>query len=753
VIGESARVLDAADRVAGSIGYTVNQELPGTLHLVLVRSTVPHGRIRSIDTARARSATGVVVVLTGADLSAVTRRPRFGPVYRDQPVLAIDRVRYVGEPVAVVAATDVRLARAAADEIDVEYDELPAVFTPRDALAEDAVILHDAQDDRGPGFADIVLQGRVGNVCNKFQLRRGEGLDGFRHADRIFEHEFVTPSVQHVSMEPHAALARFDGDRLTVTTCTQTPYAVRDALAHMFELPTSKVRVVVPPLGGGFGGKTYAKVEPVAAVVARYTGRPAKIVLARDEEFVTNSKHQSFIRLRTGVTSAGLIVAREVDALFNAGAYTDISPRLIKNGGYGAIGPYRIPHVHVDSRAVFTNLPSSGAFRGYGVAQGAWAYESQMDIMAGDLGIDPVEFRRRNLLGEGDPFATGEILHDVHFAEVLDDALRLFDAPMADPPAPWVRRGRGCAVIIKSTITPSTSNAAVQVNSDGSMQVLTSTVEMGQGAHTAMAQIAAQALGTSSGQVRVVGPDTDTTPYDTTTSSSRSTAAMGAAVGEAAGEARRMVLELAARQLEADAADLEITDGTVRVRGTGTTTTIGEVVAASRRGTLSANGMFVSEGGLDPATGQGVASEHWHQGAVAVEVDVDTRTGKITVTRMRASVYACTVVNPVNAVMQVEGSLSFGLSQALFEQIVHEEGHVANANLSEYALAGVGDLPPVFEVSLLESTASSAMHGLGETALPPVSPAIGNAVANAIGRRSLRLPMTAERILELGDRP
>jgi CO/xanthine dehydrogenase Mo-binding subunit len=749
VIGESAKVPDSLERVTGRLGYAINHEPPGTLHIALVRSDMAHAEIRSVDTAAAQRGTGVVLVLTGAELKGLGIRPRFGPVYRDQPVLAIDRVRYVGEPVAVVAATSARLARAAAALIDVEYDELPAVFDPKEAIAPGAIVLHEQTEEKGPSFADIILQGRAGNVCNMFTLRHGEGLDGFRHADRIFEHEFRTPPVQHVSMEPHAAVALFESSRLTVTTCTQTPYAVRDALAYMFDLPAARVRVIVPPVGGGFGGKTYAKVEPVAALVSKLTGRPAKIVLSREEEFVTNSKHQSIIRLRTGVTAAGLLVARHVDALFNAGAYTDISPRLIKNGGYGAIGPYRIPHVHVDSRAIFTNLPSSGAFRGYGVAQGAWAYESQMNIIAAELGIDPVELRRRNLLAEGDSFATGEPLHDIHFREVFDDALTLFDTDRPPPEAGYIKRGRGCAVIIKSTITPSTSNATMKVNIDGSVDVLTSTVEMGQGSHTALAQIAAQELGLHYHDLQMVGPDTDVTPYDLTTSSSRSTAAMGAAVRDAAAQIRQQLTSLAARQLKVSPEDVEMRDGLLRQRGTEGALSIAQVVAASKLGTVTATGSFVSEGGLHPETGQGIASDHWHQGAVAAEVDVDVRTGKVTVSRLRASVYAGNVVNPVNARMQIVGSIAFGLSQALFEQIIYDNGHVANQNLSEYALAGRVDLPADLQVSLLENPATTAIHGLGETCLPPVSPAIANAIENATGIRCLQLPMTAERLLGL----
>ena len=752
MIGEKRQVLDSRLKVSGRLRYTIDVELPGMLSVAILRSTEPHAKLVSVDVSAAEKMPGVVATLTRDDFGPLGIRPLFGPVFRDQPVLATDRVRYVGEPVAAVAAVDKRSAEKALEAIEVEYEPLPAVFSPSEALEPNAPILHEHDDSQAPGYADIIVQGQEGNICNKFQLRKGLGLDGFSEADRIFEHEFTSPGVQHVSMEPHAAVAEFHGDRLTVTTCTQTPYAVRDALAYMFDMPTARVRVTVPPLGGGFGGKTYPKVEPLAAVLALKTQRPVKVVLSREEEFVTNRKHAVQVRLRTGMRNDGTIVAREVQAFFNAGAYTDISPRLIKNGGYGAVGPYRIPHVHVDSYAVYTNMPSAGAYRGYGVSQGAWAYESQMDIIADEMGIDRVELRRRNLLVEGDTFATGETLHGVRFGEVLSDALQLHDAPVpVNEAGSRIRTGRGSAVIIKSTITPSTSEASVKLDSDGSLQVLTSTVEMGQGAHTALAQIAAGEIGIPTTSVHVVGPDTDTTPFDLTTSSSRSTSAMGAAVGKAVGEVRRELLRLAAEQLEANVEDLDMRDGHVEVRGTQLAKSIADVIVDSRRGTLTGNGTFMSEGGLDAATGQGIASEHWHQGAVAAQVEVDTATGKIRVRRLRAAVYAGTVVNPINARMQIQGSVQFGISQALFEQLIHEEGHPANSNLSEYSIAGLGDLPEVLEISLIEDPENPGIHGLGETALPPVMPAIANAVFDAIGVRIFDLPMTAERVLAALD--
>lgn len=756
MIGERTPQLDSRARVTGRIKFATDALLPGTVHVVVRRSDVAHGQLRSVDVAEAQRMPGVVAVLTGADLATLPIAARYGPIFADQPILAWDRVRYLGEPVAAVAAVDRQTAQAAADLIDVDIDPLPAVFDPQAALEPDAPFLHPEPVPATGGFADLVLQGRGGNVCNRFTLRRGNADAAMDRADHVFEHTFRTPAVQHVSFEPHACLAEFDGERLVVVTGSQTPYPLRDSLAATFRLPATAVQIVVPPVGGAFGGKCYAKVEPLAGVVALVTQRPAKVVLDRDEEFVTATKHASIITIRTGVTRSGVIVAKRVRAWFNAGAYADISPRLVKNGGYATTGPYRAGDIDIESLAVHTNVTPAGAYRGYGVAQAAWAYESQMDVIARDLGIDPVELRRRNLLHDGDAFSTGEVMHGMHFDEVLSDAVALYDRPApaaadggAEPPP---RRGRGCAVIIKSTITPSTSTALAKLNDDGSLHVLTSTVELGQGSHTALAQVAVGQLGISVDRVRIVAPDTDVTPYDLTTSASRSTAAMGQAVRDAVVDVRNQVLDLAADALEADPGDLELSDGHVAVRGDPTARCeVPRLLKRSRRGTLLGQGRFQTEGGLDPLTGQGIASEHWHQGAAAVEVEVDPATGKVRVLALRASVYAGRVVNPVNARMQIEGSVAFGLSHALFEEILTDDGFVTNANLSDYAIAGAGDLPATLEISLLESRDLDEIHGLGETALPPIAPAIGNAVADAVGVRLWQIPMTPERVLAALD--
>ncbi|WP_209305338.1 xanthine dehydrogenase family protein molybdopterin-binding subunit [Blastococcus sp. CT_GayMR20] len=752
-IGRSHDMFEARARVDGSLNFALNAELPNMTVARLLRSQTPHARITSIDTSQAEAMEGVVAVLTAADFDGEGSPNRhFGAVIRDQPVVCGTKVRFAGDIVAAVAAETDDIAEAALLAIEVEYEELPVVAELDDALADDAALVHERPPEpRERSYADIKLQGREGNICTKFQLRKGDLDAGFAMADHIVETTYESPAVQHVPMEPHVVLASFEGRRLTVISSTQTPYAVRDTLAEMFGLPTWSVRVIVPPLGGGYGAKTYSKFEPVTAALAWKARRPVKLVLSREEEFVAVTKHAARIRLRTGVTAEGKLVARDVEVHFNAGAYADISPRLIKNGGYSCVGPYDIPHVRVDSYAVYTNRPPAGAYRGYGVSQAAWAYERQMDEIADLLGIDPVELRRRNLLQEGSRFATGEVMHEARWTELLERSAAAVGWPadrrvqVSDTRV----RGKGIAVILKSTITPSTSNAVVRLDADGSLQVLTSSVEMGQGAHTVLAQIAAEPLGIPVTSVHVTAPDTQYTPYDQTTSSSRTTRAMGGAVTHAVSAVRDRLLALAGDLLEVAADDLVLEDGDVVLRGApATRVSIQDVLYRTRTGSISGDGEIKTVGGLDAETGQGIASDHWHQGAAGAEVEVDLGTGKVYVKHLHAIAYAGRVVNPKMARLQMHGSMFFGMGHALYEELVFEDGILTNPNLSDYSLLAMGDVPEVLEVEFLEDEHETTIHGLGETVLPPVIAAIGNAVSAAIGARVTRLPITPERVLE-----
>jgi CO/xanthine dehydrogenase Mo-binding subunit len=470
---------------------------------------------------------GVRAILTGRDL--VERgdlNPYFGPVFRDQPILAIDKVRYVGDPVAAVAATDVRAAHEAISLIDVEYDELPTVLDLDEALAQDAPLVHDEPPRMGATFADVILKPHAGtNLCNSFRLRKGDVEAGFMQADYVFEDVFTSPPVQHVPLETHACIADVTSGHVTVWSGAQIPFIVRSQLAEIFRVPQSRVRVIVPSLGGGFGGKCYPKIEPVTAALSLVAHRPVRLHLAREEEFVTITKHGVRIQLKTGLMADGRIIARQSICHFNTGAYADIGPRLIKNGGFGTAGPHNIPNIAVDSYAVYTTLPPAGAFRGYGISQAAWAYETQMDMIAERIGIDPLELRMRNLLEDGQTVMTGEPIEDAHFKEMLAGAAQWIGwRPDEGPVRSGTKvRAKGLSCIIKGTVTPSTSTAIAKLNEDGTLDVLTSSVEMGQGLQTALAILAGDALGLTTKRIQVSQPDTEVTPYDQQSSSSRST--------------------------------------------------------------------------------------------------------------------------------------------------------------------------------------------------------------------------------------
>jgi CO/xanthine dehydrogenase Mo-binding subunit len=744
-------MIDGLDRVTGQVAYTINFELPGLLHAALLRSTAPHARIVRLDVSQARDLPGVALVLTGDD---VKRRgdvtAYYGPVFRDQPVLAIDKVRFVGEPVVAVLAEDPDVAQEALALGQVEYEHLPAVFNEVEALTDGAPLVHESPPTAGATFADLVISNDgMPNVCNHFKLRKGDVERGFAEADVVYEDTFSSPAVQHVPLETHACVAQVEHGRVTVWATTQTPHILRAQLAEMFRLPVSAVRVVVPTLGGAYGAKCYPKIEPLTAVLAHVARRPVRLHLTREEEFVTVTKHAVTIKMKTGLSSDGRILARKSTCYFNTGAYADIGPRLIKNGGYATGGPHDIPNVWVDSYAVYTNVTPAGAYRGYGVSQAAWAYETQMDMIAERMGIDPLELRMKNLLQDGDTFATGEVVEDCHYRELLTNVAEAIDWRAGELPERNGSRVRakGLSCITKSTVTPSTSTASVKLNEDGSLNVLTSSVEMGQGLQTALALIAAEKLGLSIDRVHVSDVDTDVTPYDQQTSASRSTHAMGSAVMAAMDDVREQVLDHAADLLEASKHDLEIEAARVQVKGAPERSLdLGQIVRQSRSGNILGHGTFSSKGGLDPETGQGIGSVHWHQGAGSAEVEVDLETGHVEVLRYHASVYAGRVINPVQAQLQTEGSVAFGVGHALFEEMILDGGQLQNGNLGDYMIVGFRDLPPV-GISVVEHLESNEIHGLGETSVPPVMPAIGNAVYRATGVRIRDLPLTPEKVL------
>ena len=734
VVGSAQPLLDARARVDGSLPYILNMTLPGMLHAKVLRSPYPHARITRVDTSAAEQIPGVVAVLTGRELAeAPGIQHLYGMGLKDQPILAFDTVRYVGEAVAIVAAETIEQAEAALTAIEVDYAELPSVDGELEALAADAPALH---------------AGVANNIVTYHKLRHGDVDAAFAASDLVIEETYTSPAAQHVTMEPHVSLAQFDAGRLTVHTASQAPYLIRQTLAGIFGMDAKDVRVIVGPLGGGYGGKGHIRIEPLVAALAWKTGgRPVKLVATRAEEFVIVTKHAATIKLKTGVMRDGTFMAREMNVWWNVGAYVDASYVLTRGGLLRSIGPYRIPAVRADSYGVYTNRPPAAAFRGAMASQGAWAYESHTDSIAHALGMDPAELRCKNLLREGDTWATGEHMHDAHYVELLDECLRQlgWERPLVRADGP-IRRGRGAAVMMKNGPSSSRSEARVALDDDGRALLFTSAVEMGQGTHTALAQLVADALALPMNAVRVQGPDTDQTPFDPTTSASRTTYMMGNAVLRAAQAVADEVRTLGARRLEVEPGDLALADSAVHSPD-GQAIGYSDLLrwAGARR--IEMQREFKVEGTIDDNS-QGVSAPHWHQGAGACEIAIDSETGKLTIARYAGASWAGRVINAARARAQDQGNIIYGIGPALFEEMIFDHGQVINANMSDYQIPSLLDIPTELHTASLASERPDAdMHGIGEMTLPCVAPALANAIYDALGIRITELPLTAERIL------
>src|ERR671919_1321688 len=469
-IGKSVRRLDYETKVTGKAQYLADMAVPGMCHGKILRSPLPHARIKRMDASKAVTVPGVVTVITRDDiLRDEAIEPYYGPVFKDQTILAVEKVRHVGDPVAAVAALHADTAEEALGLIEVEYDELPAVLDVHAAVKSGATLVHESVRLPESGFADLAelkpVEGT--NVCTHFKLNRGDAYKGFAESDHIFEDTFTLPATQHSFLETHACIASVEpGGRITVWATTQNPFVVRTQLANIFKVPVAKVRVIVPYLGGGYGGKGYPKIEPITVALAKKAGRPGRIVLSREEVFYTITKHAAVIRMKTGVKKDGTLVSRECEIHLDTGAYAEIGPRVAKKSGYTAAGPYRIANLKIDSYSVYTNKPPAGAFRGFGVSQSAWAVESQMDIIAAALRMDPLELRKMNGYNEGDKFVTEETLRSIGFKECLDEVAKSIGWKTKEFNSPKVqgsqgqnpRRGKGLAGMIKATITPSVSS-------------------------------------------------------------------------------------------------------------------------------------------------------------------------------------------------------------------------------------------------------------------------------------------------------
>lgn len=761
VVGKSVNRVDAIQKVTGRALHVGNIEMPGMLHVAVLRSPHPHARIARIEKSRAESCPGVAAVLTGSDIAAMPGvDPYFGPAFRDQPILAIDRVLHVGDPVVAVAAENLRTAQDALELLEVDYEPLPAVLDVLEATRPESPVLHP-EIRPALAFADLAHLRPAGksNICYHYKLRKGDVERAFSEADRIFEDTFTSPPSQHVPMEPHVTLAFLDENgRLNVWSATQAPSFVRTELANILGLPLNRIRVRVPYLGGGYGAKVYAKLEPLVAILALVTRRPVRYALSREEEFQTITKHGVVFHIKTAVKN-GFITGRQCRVYWDTGAYAEIGPRVVHKSGYTAAGPYRIPNVSIDSYCVYTNKPPAGAFRGFGVPQLVWAHESQMDIIARALGIDPVEFRMRHALDEGEPFATGTPVRSFGLRACLEEAAKAIGWSAPRPKAIAGRpRGKGIAVGVKAVLTPSISGAIVTMNADGSVNVLTSTVEMGQGSETALAQIAAEELGVAFDKVHVVQPDTDVTPYDTITAGSRSTYHMGNAVRAAAAKVKMELFAAAAAKLEASPDDLVAREGRIFVRGSeerGLTIPQAFLAKFGSLGTTITGEAVCQTSAIpmDPETGLSEkCTEYWFPSATSAEVEVDRETGKVRVLSLYAVGDTGTAINPKHCEQQLLGGATAHLGQTLFEFLNLEDGQILNGTLLDYQIASIQDVPETFKPVVVEVPHESGpfgAKGVGETGGLTVSAAIANAVEDAIGVRIKELPITPEKILRL----
>jgi CO/xanthine dehydrogenase Mo-binding subunit len=760
VIGTDVAMVGGLGKVTGTVNYAPDLVLPRMLYAKALRSPYAHAKLSRVDASKAEKFPGVAAAITRDDLAGLN--PYFGPVVDDQPVVATDRVRHVGEIIAVIAAESREIAEEALDLIEVDYQELPAVFDLLEAVQPSAPVLHAERNETNAGVHREEFNFQLGgNICSVFRAEDGDIKKGFAEADEIFENTYTLPPVQHGHIEPHAATAYWEpSGKLVVHSATQNPSGVQEQLAQIFKLPENQVRVIVPALGGGFGGKTHARIEPALSLLARKVRRPVNWVLTRDEVFLTGRRYGAVVKIKTGFKRDGSIIAREVESFYEIGAYALNGPVNAKTGCYVSSGPYHIPNRRLSTYSVYTNLPPTGPFRGVGVSHVCWAYESEMDDIARKLRIDPLELRLRHLVKEGDVFVTGEKLVSVGIADCLRRAADAVgwrgQIEQAEPAnGAQLVRGKGLAVTIKSTTTPTTSSANVRLNADGSAVLLTSSVEMGQGALTSLAQIVGDELGLPFEKVTVSFPDTDMTPYDKSTSSSRTTFHMGQAAQKAAREIRQQLLDVAAKQLEARGEDLDLSDGAVSVRGVpNKRMSITEIFKArfgSSVGSMFGGHCFKSEGGLSPKTGKGKAAAFWFFSACGAEVEVDVETGKVRVLNAVTAVDAGKAIHPRQCGLQNEGSFLSGMGSALFEEMVYDNGQPINSSFLDYMLPSLEDQPQEFRSLLIETPHPDGPYGakgVGEAALPPVAPAIGNAIANALGGVRVRdLPVKPAKIV------
>ncbi len=732
IIGVSVPRIDAVDKVTGRAAYVGDLEVSGMLHGKILRSPLPHAVITGIDTSEALKLPGVVAVLTRGDLEGLD--PFYGAVVRDRPFIATDKVRYQGEPVAAVAAVDLATAEEALDLIQVEYEELPLVTDTVEALSGTGATVHDT------------------NLCNESGYEWGDVDAAFAKADHVFEDTFTFPMVYHYAMEPHAVIADYSNQGITVWSTAQHPFLVREDLARMFGFQLQQVRVIVPYIGGGYGSKSYTKLEPLVVALSKVAGRPVRVALTVEEAFKTVRRHSARCTVKTGVMNDGTFVARECLIYLDTGAYADNGPLVANRAAERVMGGYRWDNVKIKSYAVYTNTTPAGSFRSIGAPQAAWASESQVDIIADALGLDPLEIRLKNLAAKGEEFRPGRRPLDADPAAGLRMAAQAIGMELDREPEDQeselpIKTGRGIGCNLSGVGSSPTSTAIVRLHVDGSVTVFAGTTEIGQGSRGVLAQIASQELQVPLDQVGMVSSDTGIVPYDRSTGSSRSTTMMGLAVQGAAKEVKEQLLELGSLHFDCSGDELSVNDGLVH-RGT-ESVSYGALIE-EEFGTYA--GELLGRGYVTPRMNNGRLRQgpaFWEIGIAAAQIEVDTDTGAIRIPHYVSVADVGVAINPQQCEGQDEGASMQGLGHTLFEEMIYEDGQLLNPNMVDYKVPTFADLPGDLDSMMIENhdgPGPFGAKGLGEGGIVSAAPSVANALFQATGVRIKDLPLTPERV-------
>lgn len=733
-VGKNVSRRGGRERVTGTQEFLADIPLDDMLHVKLVTIDVACARILSIDTAAAKSLPGVTCVITAEDLPKPMQR--FGPVYEDRPILATQETKYHGEAVAAVVAETVEAAEQAVSMVLVDYEVLPAILSVEDAVSKGAPLVQNPDLRADDPLANS-------NVLKERNYSWGEVEDASAHI--IVENNYSFPMVTHFAIEPHGFIAQAGADEITLWSPVQHPFLLRRMMADLFDLPTDKVRVYAPDPGGGFGGKQNPKFEPLLIILSQKTGRPCRLVLTLEETFQAVRRAAAEIKIRTGFTRSGDIVFQDIVSDFLIGAYVDIAERVMTKANYLACGPYRVPNAKIKARAILSNTTPSCAFRGFGTPQISWAVESQMDAAARELGLDGLQIRMRNIASKGDEFLPGEIPADGHWPQSVTTAA---EALGWDTPLPS-GRGRGIAIAIKSGATTGLSNSRIHFSSDGCIILYAGTSDMGQGARTIFAQLAADAFGIPLEDVSVVMGDTATVPFDLQTSASRSTVFMGTAITRACEDIFKQLCALASEHLEIASQSIRIADGMVVLAER--SVSILEFLKtdlAQWKGELIGRGQMRKPHMAEHPLGGTPAFFEFN--CTAFEVEVDTDTGEILIVKHVTVGDVGKALNPMQVKMQDEGAAVMGLGHSLMEHLIFDnEGRILNLGALDYRIPTTKDMPlelKAFSIENGDGPGPQGSKGVSEGGLLCTAPALAAAVAQATGAVITKLPLTPERV-------